>query len=317
MCDLELHLDESGSGTGQFTLAGYLFEASRLERFSAEWHDCLDRNHLPFFHMVDCAHGNQSFQAISKRDRVRLQMTLMRLIKKYSIGGFVINIGAEGVDPKHIYSLAAQRMISLLQYWARMVSFEGNLRPIFEDGGYGKGLVELAFKKAINSPAPGDTLRIDLPSFMPKMNNAGIQAADFLAWQYHNFTKKRKKQSLARLDFRALLRHPHLIKDDLGEPPRKSTWQSVSASRNRIETVFYASPMTLEEAKETAVFVFGKDDIKILHTEGSTCVFVCPECYRAICEIYPNQITSGFLGFKCWCGQLCKVSRVNAPFAMY
>ena len=83
--NIEAHFDESGTGSDQITVAGYLFESEKISLFYDQWHHELERYGLPYFHMVDCAHGMPPFNTMEKIERIRLQMKLMNLIKRFSI----------------------------------------------------------------------------------------------------------------------------------------------------------------------------------------------------------------------------------------
>jgi hypothetical protein len=73
--DVEVYLDESEGQNGRriMCVAGYLFERRAAELLSQEWDAQLARFSLPYFHMVECAHGNGIFSNISKADRISLQ----------------------------------------------------------------------------------------------------------------------------------------------------------------------------------------------------------------------------------------------------
>lgn len=58
--EVEAHFDESGTDADEMTLAGYIFETQRMEAFKREWSLLLEQHGLPYFHMVDCAHGKRA-----------------------------------------------------------------------------------------------------------------------------------------------------------------------------------------------------------------------------------------------------------------
>src|SRR5687768_8404354 len=87
---IEGHFDESGTDHSELTVAGYLFEAEKMDPFTNAWCALLDENDIPFLHMRDFAPGNPPFDRIE--NRTKLQMQFMRLIKSYAINGIVCNI---------------------------------------------------------------------------------------------------------------------------------------------------------------------------------------------------------------------------------
>lgn len=307
---IEAHFDESGTDANELTLAGYLFEAERIDSFGSEWNALLDHYDLPYFHMVDCAHGNPPFDKLKKRDHIRVQMQLMRLIKRYSINGIVCNIPNTKDNDGKSYLKAVEGAVGVALDWAGRVAFEGKIAYFLEAGAKGEGLVDSHFGQIAKDPAKASAHRYAGHAFLPKAGNPGVQAADLLAWQYHNYTKKRAKNDLARLDLRALLRHPHLIGDECGDPPRESKLQSASESRDRIETVYYL-PID-KENKAESVLVAGKDITMFTGaTKGS--ILACSNCYRALAEdMSLNQFKN--LAIQCWCGTKALIPDVMVPF---
>lgn len=236
---VEVHFDESGTDAREITLAGYMFEADRFDSFASEWLAILREHDLPFFHMVDCAHGNRPFHNLHKNQRVRLQMRLMSVIKRYSINGIVCNILNKKENSGASYLEAVCRSLEIVAEWAENTTFEGKIAYFFEAGANGRHLVDARFGEIATDLGKRNRHRFAGHAFLPKDGNPGVQAADFLAWQYHNFTKKRKVLDLPRLDFRSLLRHPHSMVDDCGELPSDSTVRSIGESRRGLETVLY------------------------------------------------------------------------------
>lgn len=300
MLRIEAHFDESGTDQNEITVAGYLFEAEKIDRFCDEWITLLRRNDIPYLHMADFAPGNAPFHKIE--NRTRLQMQFMRLIKSHSINGIVCNIQNDKSNNGLSYLTGAKGAVRAVLDWADKTAYDGKIAYFFEAGATGQGLVEGEFQRIAKDPAISASHRYAGHGFLPKEGNPGVQAADFLAWQYHNFTKKRAKADLARLDMRALMRHPHLINDKCGEPPRRSRAQSCGESRGRLEYVHYLPAITPEEAKGLSVLVAGADGFGIM-VQGDaapTGVLACPNCWRSLIESHHNRVIN--MAFKCWCG---------------
>jgi hypothetical protein len=316
---VEAHFDESGTDAKELTLAGYLFEAERIDLFSVEWNALLSKYDLPYFHMVDCAPGNPPFHKLGKTDRTKLQMQL-QLIKRYSINGIVCNIPNINDNIGKSYLEGVRGAVRLALEWADKVSFAGNIAYLFEAGATGQGLADGHFQQIATDPASSAAHRYAGHAFLPKAGNPGVQAADLLAWQYHNFTKKRAKAGLARLDLRALLRHPHHMSDLCGDLPREPNIQSVEASRSRIETVYYLPAATHDEIAKAAIF-HPKEDLTVMTGVNHGQVLACPNCFRAVCEgvsvsdLWKKLIVDHYLMIRCWCGTYCRIPKVMAPFA--
>jgi hypothetical protein len=65
MLMVEGYFDESGDlddAPGIFCVSGYFVETEAAKRMDAEWCEVLEKYQLGFFHMVDCAHGNEGFE---------------------------------------------------------------------------------------------------------------------------------------------------------------------------------------------------------------------------------------------------------------
>lgn len=313
---LEAHFDESGTDASELTVAGYLFDAERVAEFSDEWNKILAENGVPFFHMVECAPGKKNFAHLDKNERVRMQMRLMRLIKRFSINGFVCNINRQADNSGTSYNEAVRMTLNAVMNWANSTAFAGRIEYFLEAGATGQGLADASLKEIAADPVRASAHRYARHAFIPKVGNPGVQAADLLAWQYHNFTKKRAQASLARLDLRALFRHPHSVFDECGEPPRASSQQSVKMSRARIETVHYLPTVSEEQTKCGAVLLPSKDGAIASQADALTIdlVLACPNCLRALCELSKtNCIRDIYL--KCWCGTYCATPSVLPPYA--
>jgi hypothetical protein len=91
MSEFKAYFDESGCHDGSSVLAvgGYLIRSDRAARMERKWKAALSRYGVPYFHMVDCAHGNGVFQSLSKQQRVEIQTRVIDLIKKHAALGFV------------------------------------------------------------------------------------------------------------------------------------------------------------------------------------------------------------------------------------
>lgn len=308
---IEAHFDESGTDASELTLAGYLFEAGQIDRFCGEWNAMLEKYRIPFFHMVDCAHGVAPFDHLEKLEALHLQIRAMRLIKDFSVNGIVCNVKNKLDNRGSSYLDAVELGMRAVMEWADGTAYHGKIAYFFEGGANGEGLAEASLGQIARDPGKVAAHRYAGHAFVPKTGNPGVQAADLLAWQYQNFTKKRTKDSLARLDLRALLRHPHKILDDCGEPPRASEVQSVNQSRDRTETIFYLPSIHKSETKGRSVLT--GNDTTLFRFKGSSTVLACPNCWRAICEASPENVRN--IVFRCWCGTYCEAPRAMAPFS--
>jgi uncharacterized protein DUF3800 len=84
--------DESGSHADSPVLcvAGYAFERREARLLAKEWAAVLRQYRLPFFHMVDCAHGNENFAALSRQQRIKVATSLIGIVKRRAAHGFAV-----------------------------------------------------------------------------------------------------------------------------------------------------------------------------------------------------------------------------------
>lgn len=312
---VQAYFDESGTGHDELTVAGYLFEADRIEQFCEEWEGLLAPYQLPYFHMVDCAHGAPPFKHMNRDDRNRLQTALMKLIKRFSVNGIVCNVHNSRDNAGQRYLNAVKAAARLIIEWADRTAYSGRIAYFLESGANGQNLTDGWFHEIAGAPGSVDYYRYAGHAFVPKVGNPGVQAADLLSWQYHNFTKKRVDNNLARLDLRALLRHPHAYSDACGEPPRESEVQSIDQSRRRIETVHYLPTIT-EETHAGEQIIAPVTDFTPIRSDGSTFVLACPGCLRAIWD-GASKGTIKNIAIRCWCGTVCKLPAALPPYCRY
>jgi hypothetical protein len=314
---IEVHFDESGTDAKELTVAGYLFEATRIDEFCHLWNKQLAEHDLPYFHMVDCAHQAPPFDKMTKDETVRLAMRMMGLIKRFSINGFVCNIQNDKTKKATFYAQAVSQATGMVTEWAEKTSFEGSIAYFFENGD-GQGLADDYLKSIPNDPGLKSARRYAGHSFVPKTGNPGVQAADLLAWQYHNFTKKRANSTLARLDLRSLLRHPHLISDNCGALPRESNLQSWEESRYRIETVYYL-PSAKENELDGAAIIVTDGDFTLLEGDNTGKILACQNCLRAVAEGFSVSDwhsrfkTQNYFLIQCACKAYCRIPEVMIP----
>ena len=67
----EAYFDESGSfeeGPYIFCIAGYFIDSAQAKEMDHEWAAVLSAHHIPYFHMVDCAHGSGVFAGKKKEE---------------------------------------------------------------------------------------------------------------------------------------------------------------------------------------------------------------------------------------------------------
>lgn len=180
-----------------------------------EWGAVLERHKIPYFHMVDCAHGNGVFKNMPVVQRAEIVANLIALIKKYTEEGFVFLAKADSYDPPendapNPYSYCAAGCVEALYMFLNMRRVEANIAYFFEEGHKHKG-------KAYNHIANSVKREQDSLTFAAKEKVRLLQAADLLAWQSAKYAKDysfaraqgQQPKRQPRKDFLSLMEHDH------------------------------------------------------------------------------------------------------------
>jgi hypothetical protein len=216
---LEAYFDESGSHDGSpiLCVAGYLFEKDRCQQLDLEWKAVLDRFSLPYFHMVDCAHGNDPFDKLSMSERIECEKEMIALIRKYALFGFAMAVVEKEYDevfPPHsprpyksAYTYCCWTALAVIHEWIVRNLFSGKIAYFFEAGHKHAPEANAIMNVIFNHPGMRDEYRYSAHAFVPKETVRPVQTADILAWQHATDVKKiqggdKKKR---RKDFEALI----------------------------------------------------------------------------------------------------------------
>jgi len=210
---LESYFDESGSHEGSPVLcvAGYLYNKADCLNLDWQWKEVLDQYGLPYFRMVDCAHGNEPFDKLSKDDRIAVATRMIELIKKYMTYGFSVTIDETQYDTwrKDQYPLFGSAYtwccwMSLIAVgsWAAKFGFDGKIAYFFEAGHKFQAEANKVMNETIDLPE----FKYASHAFVKKIDTRPIQSADILAWQAAKFRKEwMKGNRRPRADFRSLV----------------------------------------------------------------------------------------------------------------
>ncbi len=123
-------------------VAGYAFEKREARLLAREWTSVLNRYGLPFFHMVDCAHGNEAFRSLNRRQRINVATSLIGIVKRRAAHGFAVSVDLEAfreVMPswgpaKSPYAFCARCVIDEMGRWFSKINFRGKSAYFFEAG---------------------------------------------------------------------------------------------------------------------------------------------------------------------------------------
>lgn len=214
MTGFKAYFDESGCHDGSSVLAvgGYLVRADLANRMERKWKSALNRYGLPYFHMVDCAHGNGAFRALSKQQRVDLQTRLIDLVKAHTSLGFVSIVNpnrfaqVEAIPDPYTFCVNACLMGICAWFTNRP---QTQIEFVFEAGHVNgkKADRHLMTHRSGNDP---DISRVyHSHRFANKTDTPLLQAADLLVWQSAKFMRDKVAGARRpRADFISLVHHP-------------------------------------------------------------------------------------------------------------
>lgn len=221
----EVYIDDSGSHAGSpvLCLAGYVFGCDEAKTLSRRWSEVLDAYHLPFFHMVDCAHGAEPFGKLSPEQRIAVEKEMIALIREHSEYGFAVSVAErdyEAVIPSalkvHIgsaYSFCVRQCLTLVKDWLNSSGFKGDVAYYFE-AGHARQCEALSILNAMfNECRLVDHYQHTAHTFADKRKFLPLQAADILAWQWHTEKKHKIFRQPTRKDLKALLRPQDKVLD--------------------------------------------------------------------------------------------------------
>jgi hypothetical protein len=215
------YFDESGSHTGSSVLcvAGYAFQKREARLLAKDWATVLRRYNLPFFHMVDCAHGNEHFAALSRQQRIKVATSLIELVKRRAAQGFAVSVDVAAYQElmpswaptSSPYAFCARCVIDEIGRWFFQTGFRGKSAYFFEAGHESRSEAEQVVGSVLTNPLSKFRdvhYGYVAHSFILKKESAGVQAADLLAWQWATDVKHRLANRPRRKDFESLASLP-------------------------------------------------------------------------------------------------------------
>lgn len=208
----EGYFDESGDFEESpkiFCVAGYMIDSDKAKIMDEKWGEVLAEHKIPYFHMVDCAHGNGVFHEKTKAECIEIEKKLIALIKQYTEVGFAFLANADYFEQseKHpdSYSACVSGCISALYSFLDIHRMKDDVAYFFETGHKNRGRAYHHVAEKLNSMSA--TL-----SFAEKQKVRLLQAADLLAWQCAKYAKDRSSDARPpRKDFLSLMEHRHSL----------------------------------------------------------------------------------------------------------
>jgi hypothetical protein len=226
MIQAQAFFDESGSHDGShiFCLAGYIFRKSQAIKLGHEWRRVLRWKKLPYFHMVDCAHGNGPFSNLTKSERIAVQTKLIDLIKRHSMQGLAITVDPdeyadffprlpmdENWYEKDAYGFCAQVIMTGVAEFISRNPMIAAMTYFFEAGHKSATKADKIMEAMVSQPEDKRYLRYAGHRFVEKQKSPQVQAADLLAWQWYTDRRHELEGRPRRKDCESLLQHFHTV----------------------------------------------------------------------------------------------------------
>lgn len=211
------YFDESGTDANSTVLcvAGYIFLERNIGPFEAAWKLMLEKYHLPFFHMVDCAHGTGAFKALTTQQRIEAQKEAICLTKKHASKGIALSID-KAAFPKVSagssklwttpYTFLCGQVLYGVRDWANETGFDGEIEYVFESGAAGEGrAIEEATDALLTTEETRQIFRYGRHVRSRKTAAVQLQSADLLAWHWFTHNRRVREGQGTRADFKSLI----------------------------------------------------------------------------------------------------------------
>lgn len=226
MIQAQAFFDESGSHEGSpiLCVAGYIFRKSEAIKLGHEWRKVLRWKKLPYFHMVDCAHGNGPFANLTKDERIEVQTKLIEAIKRYAVQGMAVTVDPVEYatfhkrlpfDPKlyaDAYAFSTQFIMTGVSSFIEKNPRVGSMAYFFEAGHKSAPQAHEIMHRMFESPTIKHDFRYAGHAFVEKQKSPAVQAADLLAWQWYTDRRHQAEGRARRKDCASLLQKHHIVK---------------------------------------------------------------------------------------------------------
>lgn len=238
----QVFFDESASHDGApfLCLAGLIFEKEQAIKLSRQWRKILEWRRLPYFHMVDCAHGNWPFDHLTKDERIDVARRMIEIIKRRAVQGLAVTIDNADfasvmaefpVAARHYktaYAFCSHTILSGVQSWIFKNQKVQEMAYFFEDGHGSKSQTDAIMGNLFANPEKRQQYRYAGRGFVPKEKSCAVQAADLLAWQWYTDRRHQIEGKPRRKDCESLF---------------QLHWNAVHLDRAAITKIITMSPI--------------------------------------------------------------------------
>jgi len=199
-------------------VAGYVFHSDQAKALCDDWSAVLKPYGLPYFHMVDCAHGAGVFKGIPRNERAAIAAKMIGNIKRRTLVGLAVSVNLEhwgqlAPDSPIIgspYSFCVTVAMAGVHQWIKSVKYEGDAAYFFESGHKSRNEANWIMEQTYDVPELRKDAHYIGHAFVEKESAPPVQAADLLAWQFYTDVRRQLEgETVHRKDFASLIEHPH------------------------------------------------------------------------------------------------------------
>ncbi len=169
--------------------------------------------------MVDCAHGNEMFSPLTKKQRIRVATDVISIVKRRAAHGFAVSVDIAAFrkmmpswgPATSPYAFCARCVIDEIGRWFYKTGFTGKSTYYFEAGHESRSEADRVVGEVLTNPLNkiyGIDYGYVAHSFVLKREAPAVQAADILAWQWATDVKHQIAGRLRRKDFESLVEAP-------------------------------------------------------------------------------------------------------------
>lgn len=217
---LRVYIDASTrDDSGLLSVAGYLFESSRVRRFRQRWRDTFGTEN---FSWADLVARRKAFKHLQGKENnpehSRLIAAGVSIVREHVIAGTIVSCWKQDVERfgptwikgfGHAYSIAGHMAMAGMGLWAKRHNYRGGISYVIEAGDDGYDQLDHLLSYASKSPEVADFYQWHGHSTTPKTPFSPFHAPDLLAWEWGKFMAETgvERKRLMRLSLVNLLIH--------------------------------------------------------------------------------------------------------------
>lgn len=225
---LKVYLDcgkKSNATEGVVSVAATVFTPQQYVAFTGPWNQMLFRWGAPAFHATDFYPGGGHFKRHTAERKAWFEEDskgIPGMIGRYLRHGLVVAFKPDEFAEKFrglpwlsgrsksVQSIAVQRVLIRLGYWAQETNHNDGFTYFMERGDEDAGIVMSRVRRMQASPRIGPHIQVREFRTLDKSRARGLETADFLAWHWNKYWADRLSQGKkwdVRKDFQAFINH--------------------------------------------------------------------------------------------------------------